>query len=225
MFTMLSVALAPAIALLIFIYQKDRYDREPVGLLAKLFIYGVLSVIPVYFIERFISGLGSRENAFFQAFIVAGLTEELFKLLIVRNVAFNSRFYNEKLDGIIYCVFASMGFASAENVLYVFNMSSNYMYTGISRALLAVPAHMLFAITMGYYLSLAKYARLKSQSNTFMFEALFLPVILHGTYDYIIFSKVYGFFIILIIFVIYLWRVNLKRLDRYVRESRDIYEK
>ncbi|HBF76276.1 MAG TPA: PrsW family intramembrane metalloprotease, partial [Clostridiaceae bacterium] len=29
MMTIITVALAPAIALLIFIYQKDRYDREP----------------------------------------------------------------------------------------------------------------------------------------------------------------------------------------------------
>lgn len=217
---MLVVALAPSIALLTFIYQKDRYDKEPPILLTKLFIYGVLSVFPVYFAEKFVSGL-NQNDAFFQAFIVAGLIEEFFKFYIVFKIAFNSKHYNEKLDGIVYCVFTSLGFATAENILYIFNVQTNYLFTGIIRALLSVPAHMLFAITMGYYISLAKYSRYKEEYIEFISKALIIPIILHGIYDYILFSRIFNYFIVLIVFVIYLWSINLSKLNRYVNESKE----
>lgn len=222
---MLAIALAPSITLLIFIYQKDRYDREPIELLTKLFIFGVLSVFPVYFIEKFLSNLSNLGNAFYQAFVVAGLTEEFFKFYIVVKNAFYNKYFNEKLDGIIYSVFVSLGFATAENILYVFNVGVNYLFTGIVRAFLSVPAHMLFGITMGYYISLAKYARYKEEYIEFISKALFIPVILHGIYDYILFSKVYNYFILLILFVIYLWYINLLKLNKYVIESKNKYGK
>lgn len=220
MLKMLIVAIAPSIALLIFIYQKDRYDREPSRLLLKLFIYGILCTVPVYFAELYLSSLNTT-SAFYHSFVVAGFVEELFKFLILISFAYNTNHYNEKLDGIVYSVFTSMGFATAENILYVLNRQLDYLYTGISRAIFAVPAHALFAITMGYYLSLAKFAPDQSKSNMYMLKALIMPIILHGIYDYILISKMFGFFIIFTGFVIYLWKVNLKKLDIYVRESKD----
>lgn len=225
MVNMILVALAPTIALLLFIYQKDRYDREPPYLLFKVFIYGILSVIPVYYIEKFLTGIAYHPGPFYTAFLVAGFTEESAKLLIVRLSAYDSKYYNEKLDGIVYAVFASLGFATAENFLYIFSSRTAYLYTGITRALFSVPAHMLFAITMGYYLSLSKYSSKDSARKIFMIEALFIPIILHGIYDYILFSKTYGFLPVFLIFVIYLWKVNLSRLNVYVRESRNNYRK
>ena len=225
MVNMIIVALAPTVALLLFIYQKDRYDREPPYLLFKVFVFGILSVIPVYYIEKFLTGIAYHPGPFYTAFMVAGFTEESTKLLIVRTTAYDSRYYNEKLDGIVYAVFASLGFATAENFLYIFTSRVTYLYTGITRALFSVPAHMLFAITMGYYLSLSKYSTRATTRKIFMFEALVIPLILHGIYDYILFSKIYGFFPLFLIFVIYLWKVNLNRLNVYVRESRKNYKK
>lgn len=216
---MLIIALSPVLALALYIYQKDRYDREPPSLLIKLFIYGCIIVIPVYFVEKFLSAFNIFNSPLYQAFIVAGFTEELFKYIAVRRGAFNSIHYNEKLDGIIYCVFVSLGFAAVENVIYVLFRSNNPLYVGISRGIFAIPAHMLFGVTMGYYLSMAKFA--KTRESFFSLQALLMPLILHGIYDYILMSGAYGFFGIFIVFVIILWRINLVRLNRYVRESRE----
>lgn len=220
MLTIITVALAPAIALLIFIYQKDRYDREPPQLLFKNFYLGVFSTVPVYFVEKFLMSREHSPNTLYQAFVVAGFTEELFKYIIVRNVSYKSSYYDEKLDGIVYSVFVSLGFASAENLLYVLSSSSNFLYTGISRAISAVPAHMLFAISMGYYLSLAKFSRNRISSMFYSIESLFVPIILHGIYDYILISKIYGYLPLFIIFVIVLWKINLKKLNKYADDSR-----
>lgn len=220
MMTIITVALAPAIALLIFIYQKDRYDREPPQLLFKNFYLGVFSTVPVYFVEKFLMSREHSSNPLYQAFVVAGFTEELFKYIIVRNVSYKSSYYDEKLDGIVYSVFVSLGFASAENLLYVLSSSSNFLYTGIARAISAVPAHMLFAISMGYYLSLAKFSRNRISSMFYSIESLFVPIILHGIYDYILISKIYGYIPLFIIFVIALWKINLKKLNKYADDSR-----
>ncbi|KRQ87028.1 Protease PrsW [Caloramator mitchellensis] len=220
MLKLFAIALAPSIALLIFIYQKDRYDREPANILLTLFLFGFLSTVPVYFVERFLSYFG--KGPFYTAFIVAGLTEELFKFIIIYSITFKLVEYNEKLDGIVYSVFTSLGFASAENILYILNQK-NFIATGIMRGLFAVPGHMLFAITMGYYLSLARFA--DDKRPFFLINALLMPILLHGIYDFILFSRIYGYFVIFILFIIYLWRINLNRLNRYVKESRAIYDK
>jgi protease PrsW len=216
---MLAIATAPVLAFLIFVYQKDRYDREPSGLLLKLFVFGCLVTIPTYYTERFLSLFST--SPMFQAFVVAGLTEELFKFLIVKKLSFKVYCYNERLDGIIYSVFTSLGFATIENILYLQGIGANYIYTGLSRAIFAIPAHMLFAITMGYYLSLAKFGLNRNVFRKSIFKALVIPILLHGTYDYILFLRRYGLFPLFILFIIYLWRANLNRLNEYVRDSRE----
>lgn len=154
------IAVIPSIAIAIAIYLADRYDREPLSLLIKVFVLGVLSVIPVLMVENVLMRLNiftGLLGAAFTAFIIAGVTEEYFKRAVVLYSAYNSKYFNEKLDGIVYCGFSALGFATIENIMYVvFRFSSNY-YVGIMRGILSVPAHILFAVTMGYYLSLAKY--------------------------------------------------------------------
>ncbi|MCX7903978.1 MAG: PrsW family glutamic-type intramembrane protease [Caloramator sp.] len=219
MLNMVAIALAPTLALLIFIYQKDRYDREPAKILFKLFIYGFFSTIPVYYVEKFL--LTFNQSPIYIAFVVAGFTEELFKFLITYNIAFKIYEYNEKLDGIIYSVFTSLGFATAENLLYVLNQK-NFVYTGILRGIFSVPGHMLFAISMGYYLSIAKFS--DDKGNSYLTRSLIIPIILHGIYDYILFSRVYGYFIIFIAFIIFLWKSSLEKLNVYVSESKETFE-
>ena len=40
------MALAPALALALYIYWKDKHEKEPVGVLVMCFIFGVLICIP-----------------------------------------------------------------------------------------------------------------------------------------------------------------------------------
>lgn len=219
----ITIALAPSIALAIYIYQKDRHDREPLLLLTKLFLGGALSVIPVYFIERFLSNFDIFSgvlSAFYTSFIIAGFTEEYFKRIVVVRLACNNKSYDEKLDGIVYSVFSSLGFASVENLMYIFFGNYHSIFTGITRGLFAVPAHMLFGITMGYYLSLSKFAVDENASRHFYLRSLLVPVVLHGMYDFILIYRAAYLMIVFLSFVFYLWRINLRRLNEYVLDSK-----
>ncbi len=222
------LAVAPAIALVFFIYSFDKYEKEPISLLFKVFSFGALSVIPIVFVEDMLmsfnifSGLFS---AFYISFIVAGFTEEFFKRLIVMKIAFNTRHYSEKLDGIVYSAIASLGFAAVENIMYVAVSFKDDISVGITRAFLSVPAHMLFGITMGYYLSLSKYAKSEKEMKKYYNKSLIVPMVLHGTFNFILLSNHPLLILIFIPYLIYLWTVNIKRLRFYQRESKLELEK
>jgi protease PrsW len=156
---LLVLALAPGIAICLFIYAKDRYRREPVGLLIWAFVLGMLSTLPAVAVQLGHHKLGlvwdSRmaETAFF-AFAVVGFSEEMSKFLMLRLFLFNRKAFDEPFDGIVYAVMVGMGFATLENVLYVMQHG---VATGILRMFLSVPAHGTFAVLMGYFTSLAKF--------------------------------------------------------------------
>ena len=84
----LILAVVPAIYLLVYYYKKDNAKPEPKRLIVKVFIFGILSVFVAIIFELIVIFFGSKINNqvayyFFRAFFVAGLCEELVKLLVV----------------------------------------------------------------------------------------------------------------------------------------------
>ncbi|SHJ34322.1 Membrane proteinase PrsW, cleaves anti-sigma factor RsiW, M82 family [Geosporobacter subterraneus DSM 17957] len=221
------IAIAPGIALALAIYLTDRYDREPIHLLLKVFVFGCLSVIPTAIVERFLISFnifGGVLGAAYTAFIVAGFTEEYFKRAVVLHNAYYHRAFNEKLDGIVYAVFSALGFATIENIMYVvFRFSANPQ-VGLFRGILSVPAHMLFGVTMGYYLSLSRFVRNEEFRSVYLRRSLIMPILLHGIFNFILMAQIPILMVLFIPFVIYLWLINLRKLDEYAEESKRTYE-
>lgn len=221
------IAIVPGIVLAFSAYLTDRYDKEPLGLLLKVFIWGALSVIPTAIVEKFLISFnifGGLLNAAFMAFIVAGFTEEFFKREVVLRTAFKHPEFNEKLDGIIYAAFSALGFATVENVMYVVFRFAVNPYVGLYRGIFSVPAHLLFGVTMGYYLSLAKFSRDENSYKYYFRKSLTVPLILHGIFDFILMSQIPMLLTFFIPFVLYLWVVNLKKLNKYYSESKINYK-
>ncbi len=209
---LLLISIAPVVIILAYIYYRDKYEKEPLPLLIKGLVAGMLIVLPVILFEQLFSSLlpylftSKITHAFGNAFIVAALCEEAFKLLAVYFLIWKNPNFNERFDGIVYAVFVSLGFALVENLMYVF---SNGMETGISRAFTAVPAHAMFAIMMGYYLGLAKFTSHKR--NSYLLMAFLIPFIFHGIYDFILMSQVNWLLFLFFPFLIYMmYRTNIK---------------
>ncbi len=216
-FDFVMLAVTPGIALFIFIYYLDKYDKEPIKLLLKLFFYGMLVSIPVILIEKVLLSFDVFApfiSHLYQALIVAGFTEEFFKRYVVISIAFNDRHFNEKFDGIVYAVVTALGFATLENILYVAFRYQSYT-VAFSRALVSVPGHMLFAITMGYYLSLAKFAPNEGKKRYYFVLSLVAPIILHGLFDFIIYVQAYIILPIFLIFLVFLYITNIRKLHRF----------
>jgi len=207
----LLASLAPVFIILFYIYFRDKYDREPLGLLIKSLVVGMLIVIPIVVVERLLVAvmppIGKVPAAAYNAFLVAGSTEEVFKFLALYLLVWKSPSFDEKFDGIVYAVFVSLGFAAVENVLYV--LEGGYQ-TAIVRAITAVPAHALFGITMGYYLGIARmYNELRKE---YLRKAILIPILLHGIYDFILMVEVGWLLMLFIPYVIYLYVVGMKKM-------------
>ncbi len=179
------LSLAPVFIIAGYIYFRDKYEREPIRLLLLSLFFGALTVIPVMFVGQFFDGFTSLFAEF-----------------------------NDKLDGIVYAVFISLGFAAVENVLYVLG---NGYGTGIMRAVTAVPAHAVFGITMGFYFGMAKFY--EKQQYQLKLKALFYPIVLHGIYNFILFTGIGWLTIVFLAFLIYLYFSGLKRIKKLSDQS------
>jgi protease PrsW len=208
----LAIALIPAIIIGFYTYFRDKYEKEPILMLAKGFLLGVLMVIPVLVIE-YLLGLctgyfAGFSKAVYDAFVVASLTEESLKYFFVYILIWKNLNFNEKFDGIVYAVFVSLGFASIENIMYVF--STNTITVGLLRAFTAVPFHAINGIIMGFYLGLAKF--ISANKIRHLIYAGILPFMFHGFYDLCLMAGNPWLILLWIPFLILIWRTGLKKM-------------
>lgn len=226
-YKLLILSIAPSLFIALYIYFRDRFEKEPFHLLLKTFIWGVLIsaiVVPVeYFLMTYgaISASSPLSFIFFEAFIVAGLTEEYFKRFVVLRVAYDTPYFNQPFDGIVYCVFSAVGFAAIENIEYVIRVFQNApqetMNVILMRGIMAVPAHAMFGIVMGYYLGFAKFAP-PTKSHMYYQVSLIYPMLLHGFYDFVLMLNVNGATLIVGIYEAILFIYCL----RLIRRSQEI---
>lgn len=217
------IAVVPAMIFLLAIYLTDRVDKEPAKLLFLTYVLGALVVIPTIVVEEILVRFNifpGIYGALFNAYIVAGLTEEYFKRAVVLKLPFRTNYFNEKLDGIIYGVFAALGFATVENIMYVAFRYTNNPFIGLYRGIFSVPAHGIFGITMGYYLSLSKFNIDKEHKLKNKKMSLIMPVILHGTFDFILMANIPSLSIFFVPYVLFLWWLNERRLEAFMFDSK-----
>lgn len=200
--SLIGLATAPVLAVLIFIYFKDKYDREPLWMLLVTFAMGMFSVIPALLLETLANNIGmgiSDSNVLKTlefAVIGIGFSEEFSKYIFLVFFAFRSKHFNESFDGIVYAVMVSMGFAFVENLLYVMQGG---LEVGLLRAVTAVPAHACFAIIMGYYVGKAKFVK-GGTGFILLLAGLIAATIVHGLYDFFLFqNNIKGFWLFTIL--------------------------
>jgi len=214
----LILALAPVFIIAVYIYFRDKYEKEPWGVLLMALLLGVFIALPAMLSESFFALLGKGFNgftkAFWDAFMVASLNEEGLKLAALTLLIWKSREFNEKFDGIVYAAFISLGFAGIENVLYVFEHG---LTTGIARAITAVPAHALFGITMGFFFGMAKFYPAKRKK--YFRLSFFVPFVLHGIYDFILMSGHAILLLVFVPFVIYMWVTGFRKMKQMNSDS------
>jgi protease PrsW len=216
---LLLLALAPAVILMMYVYFRDKYEKEPVKLILKGILLGAVIIFPVGLIENYIIGFGTGlskiPKAAFDGFIVAGATEEAFKYFVVFILIWRNRNFNEKFDGIVYAVSVALGFAAIENLFYVF--SNNSLQVGLLRAFTAVPGHAIFGVVMGFYLGMARFSI--NGKGKWLLRAFTVPWLLHGLYDFMIMSGHPVLLLTFIPFLIFMYRNGLKRMREFNEQS------
>ncbi|WP_102027178.1 glutamic-type intramembrane protease PrsW [Salirhabdus sp. Marseille-P4669] len=206
MIGIISASLAPGLALLVFFYLKDRFDTEPFSLVFKSFVFGLLLVFPIMFIQYAFMAEGVGQSVWFQSFFLSGVLEEFFKWFIFLYVVYKHVSFDNHYDGIVYGVAISLGFASLENLLYLI---ANGIEHAFGRAIFPVSSHALFGVIMGYYIGKTKFAIHKPKRSLLI--ALLLPAFLHGLYDFILVSIESYWLYIMAPFMLFLWMFALRK--------------
>mmetsp|Transcript_26538 Transcript_26538/g.78081 ORF Transcript_26538/g.78081 Transcript_26538/m.78081 type:complete len:336 (+) Transcript_26538:202-1209(+) len=114
------------------------------------------------------------------AYFLAGFLEELLKYNAIRGVLWKDLVADPRAL-LVYACGAANGFALIENLLYVFGSGT---VTGILRAFLSVPAHTAWGMISGSMLAERKFLGVKNDWYTIVP----LPCVLHGTYNFALFS-------------------------------------
>ena len=189
------LAIIPILILGLYIYNKD-VEKEPKILLLKLFVCGIFSSFFVFlFIYLLFEifddfSINLYEYSYFKYFIysfmLVAFLEEGCKWLSTRFVGYNSKYFDEAYDIIVYASFVALGFSFVENIMYVFNYGIS---AAILRALISVPGHLSFGIMMGYYMLLAKLSKTKKDYRKYMIFSFVFPLLIHGSYDFLLLLK------------------------------------
>ena len=255
MIYLMPLALLPAIVLCVYIYKKDKADKEPPKLLATLLLAGVGVALIAMLVEMALGALlnaafgltgdydgsgdlsafSGRLYYFIEAFLIVAPAEEFFKWLFTWKITAKNKNFNSLFDGVIYCVFTSLGFAAFENVMYVFQYGVS---AALMRAVTAVPGHMFFAIIMGYFYSMwhlqyqAKHLESECVRLNYMkqpaasafntraplIKSIVLPIAVHGAYDYCCFVgtvlSTIIFYVLLIGLYVYCFTLVKKQSDK-----------
>lgn len=198
------LAVIPSVFLLIKVYQADKVEKEPAPLLFKLFIKGLESAFFAAVVEALLINFGLNtlvqlgliegEGSFLyhaiEAFLIVAVAEEGFKYYFLKQTTWTHPAFDYRFDAVVYAVFVSLGFATIENILYVWGSqieSGTGLQLSVYRGVLSVPAHCVFAVAMGIHYGAAKYAQGHEQfdlEEAGLRKAFLVPVLMHGFFDF-----------------------------------------
>lgn len=223
---LIAAAVLPAIFLLVKVYRSDRIEKETPYLIWRLVLGGVISTFFALVSERLFGALlsalvpkASKAYNVLLYFGVVAISEELSKYVLLKNRTWRNPEFNCLYDGVVYATAVSLGFALWENISYV----TMYGFTtALVRAVTAVPGHACFGVFMGVFYSLAKsndYMGNRERCTFFNVLAVVVPVLLHGSYDYIASMEVQDFSWTFIIFVVVLFAVSFILVNRMAKND------
>jgi len=208
MLSIITVALTPAIALLLFFYLKDEFEQEPITMVIRCFVFGALLVFPIMFIQFAMKEEAEIISPYVISFIQVAFIEEFLKWFVVLIAVFYHVHFNQRYDGIVYASAVALGFASVENIMYIF---ANGVDTAFLRAVFPVTSHALFGVVMGYYFGKAKFD--EKHRYRYLFLAFLFPYLLHSFYNLILLTLNQWAYI-LVPFMFFLWMLALRKVKK-----------
>lgn len=229
-YILILLAMIPSFIIAFIIYKRDKIEKEPILLLIKLFIFGILSSgVALFFeiyLEKLLPFLDNNDNfdIIVRSFFLVALVEEFVKWFFMYVFCWTKEDFNYTYDSIVYAVFVSLGFATVENIVAALANNNNVLLL-IKRSLLTVPAHAFFAISSGYYFGLAKKFDSRNwikRKNKYLALSILVPILIHGLFDslLLLYDKVP--LILIIAFAIYLLISSVSKVIYVSKNSKKI---
>ncbi|HEY4722576.1 MAG TPA: PrsW family glutamic-type intramembrane protease, partial [Anaerolineae bacterium] len=159
----LILALVPALIWLAFFYAQDRLEPEPKGYVLGVFLLGGLlaSAVGIPVLRDLFhtnDWLGaSTLTGVLGSILVVGVTQEFLKYAAVRYSIFQSREFDERVDGIIYGTAAGLGYATLLNIQFIIDSNGADLRAAVIRIVITTLAQASFSGISGYFLARAKF--------------------------------------------------------------------
>ena len=222
----LLITIVPSLLIILFFMKSDLFP-EPNNQIFKIFFYGIVLCIPAFIINTalgtFFSNVGF-DGTLLPTLLSAAPVEEILKFIVLYYLVYKMKDFNEPIDGIVYGVTVSLGFATLENIYYVYVLSDYYNVSSQSLAILrsfsTIPAHGIFGATMGYFFM--KYSFIKKQNNLTL--CIIVPILLHASYNFFVSTNF--LLALLVIFISWLILLNaFLKLKNKQKKKKKEYEK
>ena len=177
----------PALAWLWFWMREDKTHPEPRRVIALAFLVGMVTVGVVIPIQQAVATFLASTT---MVFIAWSIIEEVMKYVAARVTVLRSRENNEPIDSVIYMVTVALGFAAAENALFLLSPLAGETFTqslmtGNLRFVGAMLLHVLSSAVIGVFLALAFY-KSKRQKLLFALLGVILAALLHSLFNFLI---------------------------------------
>jgi len=177
----------PALAWLWFWMREDKTHPEPRRVIALAFLIGMVTVGVVIPIQQAVATFLASTT---MVFIAWSIIEEVMKYAAARVTVLRSRENNEPIDSVIYMVTVALGFAAAENALFLLSPLAGETFTqslmtGNLRFVGAMLLHVLSSAVIGVFLALAFY-KSKRQKLLFALLGVILAALLHSLFNFLI---------------------------------------
>ena len=220
----LLITIIPSLALLLYFVLSDKFKEPKLTVLAVFFL-GYLICLPAGTLNDFSYKLledGTElSKRLGYSFLGPAWAEEILKFLILYLIVLRRNEFNEPMDGIVYGVAASLGFATYENYDYVFRLAEQWdlvpMDLAIWRSYSAIPMHGLNGCLMGFYFG--KYAF--TGDKKFLLLSLLIPFLMHGLYNFLDYPYSLIIVVILVIYSLIL-HSDLKKLQKSKKQEIEI---
>ena len=191
----------PALVIAISLHHKDKFLQQSwrrLGLLAlAAALAACLAGLSNDFVERGVTEHNrgyTWAHSVFLWFFGVGFVEEAIKAGVVWLLAWRRGWFRQVYDGVLFCAASALGFATIENLHYVFTAGDLTFGVALTRAIFAVPGHVIDSIAMGYFMGRAWAARGTDQEFRHLTTGFVLAVSLHGTYNLLVTQRTLLFF-------------------------------
>ena len=184
------LAVGPPLLIVAYIIKADRFP-EPKGTCFLTFVAGTIIIVPAAILNDKL--IPDASYAY-----LAGFTEETLKFLTIYFYVSRSTNFDEPMDAIVYGTLVSLGFATFENLQYVYYSGGSPDAVAIIRAFTAIPLHACCGIIMGYYFGLYMF---KNKETLNLFKSLFFAIGFHAVYNYFATRNVFLMIVVLIILI------------------------
>lgn len=192
------LCLAPVAVFCLYLFARDRYEKEPIAFLLVCLFFGAWSAGVVIRLSHRLE-VFAPNSILFAAFVTSAGVEEGVKLLLLLLLLWRSPYFNEPFDGALYAAFVSLGFALIENIVYVFHPQIGGITTALRRAVFSVPGHGAFGILMGQQLARARFGQKQ------LFLAFIVPWLAHSLFNLILLSGLWWRHAAFAVYLFVLW--------------------